>query len=350
MPGCTLHSIVKYCLTTLICWVGGTALLVSPVVTHGQDPHYSQFYENPLYLNPALAGLGECTRFILNFRDQWTNIQDPWVDNSHAYITYAASYDEFFNTINGSVGVQFWGDKAGGNILSTNAFNAMYAYRLEVTDRLNVQGALQASVYQKKINFDDLVFEDQLDPRFGLVRSSTAPQNIPEGGRSSVLYPDFTAGLFAYEKKFNYYGGVAVKHLTRPNESLLGYTSRLPMRLTVHAGGMFHIYDYYEDEMFLAPDIMYTQQDKFHQLNLGLLWSNQRLFAGIWARMNFGEYNLSDALIPRVGFKKGIFRISYSYDATVSGLGLARTFGAHELAIQLRFCEEKQVINCPRFY
>jgi type IX secretion system PorP/SprF family membrane protein len=316
-----------------------------------QDPHYSQFYENPLYLNPALAGLGECTRFILNFRDQWPSIQDPHVDNSHAYLTYAASYDEYFHMINGGVGVQFWGDKAGGNILSTNAFNAMYAYRLDISEEVRLQAGLQASIFQKKVNWEDLVFGDQLHPINGIYKETTSAKNIPEHGRTTIFYPDFTAGVFAYQKEFRYYGGLAVKHMTQPNESLIGYESRLPMRFTVHGGALFHIYEYYEDEMFIAPDIMYTQQDKFKQLNVGLYWSNQTFFAGLWGRMAFGEYNISDAVIPRIGYKHDIFRISYSFDATLSDLGVARTYGAHELAIQIRFCDnKKEPIYCPRFY
>ena len=36
-----------------------------------QDPSFTQFYANPLYLNPAFAGTARCPRLNLNYRNQW---------------------------------------------------------------------------------------------------------------------------------------------------------------------------------------------------------------------------------------------------------------------------------------
>ena len=36
-----------------------------------QDPAFSQFLVNPLYLNPAMAGSDICPRISLNHRNQW---------------------------------------------------------------------------------------------------------------------------------------------------------------------------------------------------------------------------------------------------------------------------------------
>ena len=42
---------------------------------NAQDAMFSQFYANPLYLNPAFAGSNVCPRISLNFRDQWPSMQ-----------------------------------------------------------------------------------------------------------------------------------------------------------------------------------------------------------------------------------------------------------------------------------
>ena len=36
-----------------------------------QDPEFTQFYANPLYLNPAFAGSARCPRIVMNYRNQW---------------------------------------------------------------------------------------------------------------------------------------------------------------------------------------------------------------------------------------------------------------------------------------
>ena len=49
---------------------------------HAQDPAFSQFYANPLYLNPAFAGTNDCPRVNLNYRDQWPGIGRTYVTTS----------------------------------------------------------------------------------------------------------------------------------------------------------------------------------------------------------------------------------------------------------------------------
>jgi hypothetical protein len=39
-----------------------------------QDPEFTQFYANPLYLNPAFAGTNRCPRLVMNYRNQWPSL------------------------------------------------------------------------------------------------------------------------------------------------------------------------------------------------------------------------------------------------------------------------------------
>ena len=52
-----------------------------------QDPEFSQFYANPLYLNPAFAGSNNCPRVALNYRNQWPGL-------SGSFVTQSVSYDQ----------------------------------------------------------------------------------------------------------------------------------------------------------------------------------------------------------------------------------------------------------------
>src|SRR4051812_14773105 len=85
--------------------LSGTAL--------AQDPEFTQFYANPLYLNPAFAGSTRCPRIALNYRNQWPAL-------SGTYVTYSASYDQYVDALGGGIGLLVLNDKAGEGTLSTS--------------------------------------------------------------------------------------------------------------------------------------------------------------------------------------------------------------------------------------
>src|SRR5690348_885951 len=78
-----------------------------------QDPEFTQFYANPLYLNPAFAGSARCGRLALNFRDQWPSLTGQ-------FVTYSASYDQHVDAIGGGLGILAMSDKAGQGTITTN--------------------------------------------------------------------------------------------------------------------------------------------------------------------------------------------------------------------------------------
>ena len=61
---------------------------------NAQDPEFTQFYANPIYLNPAFAGTNICPRVNLNWRNQWPGV-------SGTFITYSASFDQHSEAIHG---------------------------------------------------------------------------------------------------------------------------------------------------------------------------------------------------------------------------------------------------------
>ena len=84
-------------------------LLILLQTGHGQslpDPHFSQFYANPLYLNPAMAGANICPRVIFNYRNQWPAL-------SQTFVTYNASFDMYIDKLHGGIGLDFIADRAG---------------------------------------------------------------------------------------------------------------------------------------------------------------------------------------------------------------------------------------------
>lgn len=317
------------------------AILCQTNSSYGQDPQFSQFYANPIYLNPAFAGSAVCPRMTLSFRDQWPSI-------SGTFVSYGAAYDQHFDRLSGGVGVLFLGDRAGQGTINTNAISAMYSYKLDVNRSFSMRAALQATFQQKSLNWDNLTFGDMIDERYGFVYDTQEqrPGTLTKG------YIDFSAGILAYTE--NFFGGVAVHHLTQPEEGFISI-SKLPRKYTAHAGYVIDIKRKSRrsrslNDINISPNILYMQQMQFHQLNYGFYYNYFPFVAGMWFRQNFEN---PDAFIVLFGVQQETFKFGYTYDLTVSKLTNV-TGGAHEISFIYQFpCPEKRrrvrAINCPSF-
>ena len=97
------------------------AITVSAQVL-AQDPEFTQFYSNPLYLNPAFAGTARCPRMVMNYRNQWPSL-------SGSFVTTSASYDQHVETIQGGLGLIVVNDRAAQSTLNTTTFSGIYSYQ-----------------------------------------------------------------------------------------------------------------------------------------------------------------------------------------------------------------------------
>jgi type IX secretion system PorP/SprF family membrane protein len=330
------------------------ALLAAFVIlvadARAQDPHFTQFYANPIYLNPAFAGSARCPRINLNYRNQWPAL-------ARTYITYSASYDQHVDLLSGGIGINVLNDKAGEGTLSTTNISGIYAYQLNISRDFSIRLGLQATYIQKKLNWDLLTFGDMIDPRYGYIYATQ--EQRPNESRS---FTDFSAGILAYSSTF--YGGVAVNHLTEPDEAfIVEGTSELPRKITAHAGAMLPLggglgYHYgtsrSDETTYLSPNIVYQQQISFNYLNLGAYILRAPMIGGLWLRANIDDGFKGESIIALVGIQKGLFKFGYSYDVTVSKLGNSTTGGAHEISFGMQFeCRPKKkrfrTISCPSF-
>lgn len=281
-----------------------------------QDPEFTQFYANPLYLNPALAGNKICTRAGVNYRAQWPGIYGT-------YSTVGVSVDKLAYKVKGGIGLVMMNDRAGKGTLNTTGVGLIYAPMVPLNKHSSISAAIQVGYWQKALNWNKLVFGDQIDPQDGAIFTT---QEIP--GLSRVGNFDLAAGMVFNSDHF--FAGAAVHHILEPNESFLGGNSPLPRKYTVHAGGIIPLSKgRYEDESFISPNLMYRQQGDFKQLNLGMYVKKGSIVGGLW-------YRGRDAFIVLLGIEAGHARIGYSYDVTVSKLTNASA-GAHEISLGWQF-------------
>ena len=288
-----------------------------------QDPVFTQFYAAPLQLNPAFAGNTYAPFITVNYRNQWSGF-----NNFKTYITYAASFSQFIEGMNSGIGLMIQSDDAGDGIYRNSRISAIYSYKLQVSEDLFIKFGVEGSAVQNRLNWDKLVFPDQIDP----TGETLFPTEEVAPDRFVKNYVDLSTGILAYSHLF--YGGITVKHLNTPDESLLGINSNinsgLPVRLSLHAGAQLPLDTDRKGnpKAFVSPNIMYVKQGDFGQVNAGAYLGFGSFFAGGWYRHALTN---GDAVIGLVGFQKGVMKIGYSYDITVSGLSSA-TGGTHEFS------------------
>ena len=319
------------------------AMLMLSATAGAQDIGFSQFYANPLYLNPAFAGSVVAPRISLTYRAQWPGLVS-------AFTTVSASYDQYFPDLHGGLGFIVLTDRVGDHgALSTNMLGAMYSFRFQVSRDIYVSAALQASIVNTHLSWDDyLRFPDQIDREMGFsyATGATPPDKL------SKWTPDFNFGVLVSGSKW--YAGAAISHLTQPNVAFYS-ADPVPMKITVHGGGLINVAEEGRRQSSLgtpiiSPNIVYQYQGGFHYFNYGVNLDWMPFIVGVWFR--HGTEN-SDAFIFQAGVRHDYFTVGYSYDVTVSKLANS-TAGAHEisLGVLLPVPENKKkikAIRCPSF-
>jgi type IX secretion system PorP/SprF family membrane protein len=293
------------------------------------DPHFSQFYAYPLWLNPAMTGTFEGDiRANLNFKDQWAGI-----DNG--YITSAVSA-EFKATDKVSWGFNILDQSAGD--IGYNYFAAYgalgYAIPISYDETKKISFGLEAGIIDRGFNLYNLQSDNQYDPVTGF--NPNLPSNENFNTTSSSIF-DASAGIYYYDtdpfSTAKIFGGVALAHLTDANDPFAtdGIKSKLPIRLTVNGGVTLKT-----DWIDITPNVLYIRQQQ-NQIRAVDLYTeiktddNYGLILGVMDR-------LDDAIVAEAGYHLKDMVIGISYDFTTSPLTTANDGqGGFELSIRYIF-------------
>lgn len=325
------------------------ALLVGTAANQlkAQDPHYTQYYIYPSWLNPALTGVFDGdVRVSGIYRSQWGNVTSP-------YKTPGISAD--FNTSrNASFGVSALQQRAGDGGYSYSTAYGSFAFSgvrfgRNGYHRLNL--GLQAGIIQKKFDPTKASFGNQYNPATGEFDpgmaagesfARTASANFDAG--AGVLYFDATPG-----KKANLFAGFSVSHLTRPADKFMEKSeeAKLAMRYTFHAGVRIML----SETMSITPNALYMKQGSAQEKMIGaFLQSRATETTDVMLGANL---RLNDAISPFVGFTYKDWVLGASYDINTSDLGkIAKGANSFELSlstiIRKKVKTEEVEFVCPR--
>ena len=119
-------------------------LINSSINLYAQDPIFTQFYSNPVYLNPAFAGSNKCPRIVSNFRNQWPGF-------SGDFITTSLTYDQYVDKIKGGLGVILMSDQVA-KTLKSNEASFVYSYHQHLSRKFTLNFGIQGTYISKSVD------------------------------------------------------------------------------------------------------------------------------------------------------------------------------------------------------
>lgn len=313
----------------------------------GQDAQFSQMDNSLVFMNPAMVGAEQDSRFVVNHRGQW-------LKTSGSYITTAAAADFYIKPKgygtryfrNSGFGVLVVNDFLNGIGQQSNMLALAYATEVKLRNRLAFRSALQLGVGQRSVDYQRFTFGDMLTPD-GRTGNASAEGLTSLSGN---VYPSVSIGGMLYSPEFQL--GAVVHHANQPNIGLLNETVTLPLRFTLHA--RYHlsldekIVANKRPEKMFSPFIVYRQQGPYQQFELGSTLSLHAIDFGLWFRglpypVPNAALRNADALILYSGINYGQFKVGVSYDLTVNDLGLPNTGGSYEFSVRYLFNDPKSI-------
>lgn len=309
------------------------------------DPHFSQYYVYPSFLNPALTGAFDGSYRVGGiYRSQWGSVSSP-------FSTPGLAAD--FNT---GKGMNF-----GGSVLHQKAGDGGYSYttayvsaaftgvRFGNNGDQHILFGMQAGIINRSFNPSKLHFGDQWNPITGY-NPGVASADVLQTNSATTF--DIGAGAMYYDGRLNrnanLYFGFSAGHLSRPKDPF-GTTGneKLPVRYTAHAGVRLKM----GDNGTFIPNLLYMRQGNAEEKMAGAYAS---LRATETTDLLFGaNYRFDDAISPFVGFNHKNMTLGVSYDVNTSDLG-KMVNGASSFEVSLTVIGKKKTrlkqedFFCPR--
>ncbi len=324
--------------------------LLTGMASHAQDMHFSQFYETPLFRNPALAGIVNADiRAQAVYRSQWNSV-------ANAYKTVSANAEYKMPVGNGdnfaTIAMQVFHDRAGTtNLTSTQVMPALNFHK-SMSSRKNVYLSMgfMGGVMQRRFDRSKMTTNNQYDG----------------GGDGETLentqysYFDGAVGLslnseFGNSQENNYVLGVAYHHFNKPKTSFYQNAEiELSPKYVLSAGVRFNLNEF----SLLTIEADHSRQQQFTETIAGMMYTlkigaeaeglNYSLSGGGYLRWN-------DALIPTVKLNYHPFGVGLSYDVNISTLrNSSYGRGGFELSLTYTGFSKRNnsslnAVHCPRY-
>jgi len=323
------------------------ALIISGV-SYGQDIHWSQFNDIPMFQNPGHAGhFSGDYRFVGNYRDQWRSVTVP-------FNTFSLSADtRLRNYKNVGVGLLFFHDVVGDGKLRTVEVQGDFSYLIKASKDSThcIRPGINFGMNHRQINWDQLYWDNQYN---GVSFDPTLPtfENYQADKRTNISFGVGAIYEYYKDKRHKITAGLGFYNINRPDQGFYGKTIPRDIRVNIFAKGLYKI----DIDWDLVPSVNLSFQGVYREIIIGSsvkytliekAGAYRALYGGIW-------YRNRDAAYVSVGMDYQDWFIGLSYDVNFSKLVPASNLrGGLEIAtryILSRFKPKKVVHRvCPDY-
>jgi type IX secretion system PorP/SprF family membrane protein len=312
------------------------------------DPHFTQNYTYPMYINPAMVGQSDGDlRASAIYRSQWSAMGNP-------YRTTGLSADTRTNN-NLALGVNLLNQSAGDggfNYFNAYASVAYTGVKFGKDENHHVIFAMQAGVLNRHVDQSKFKWGEQWNPITGYSASNSTTESFAQ---SSATTLDMATGVLYYDatpdRKYNIFGGISFYHINKPIDPIVSTQTTelntIPMRYTLHGGASINLME----GMNIVPHFLYNRQGNATETMLGMYL--QKMVNEETTIMGGGYYRYKDAIAPYFGVDYKNFLIGVSYDVNTSKLG-AMTRNVNSFELTFSYIMRKEIkglvdfIHCPR--
>jgi type IX secretion system PorP/SprF family membrane protein len=283
-------------------------------VFFAQDVHWSQYFDNSIFINPANSGnfIG-LSRAHLQYKDQWRSVTKP-------FQTFSITYDTRLKK-NEAIGLGFVliNDVVGDGKFRTIELQAApsYTYKLKADSSRVLRFGLQLAFNHRVFDFSKFYFDEQynqvaFDPNAPITEDLSTERKTTFSLGSGVAYSH------KIDAKKNIRFGFSSFNMNQPNQGFYGQKIRRDFRIVGTIASDILL----KTNFTLMPSLIYQRQGKFNEFIVGArmkqaipdqLRRNIALYYGTYFRNK-------DAFYVHMGMDYKNYYGGISYDFNVSTL------------------------------
>lgn len=285
-------------------------LFLSTSIFAQQDPEFSMYHLNGMYLNPGYTGSHDVINATVFYRNQWLKV--PGSPQTASVAVHSPLKNDHIG-----LGLTYTYDAIG--VTKTNSLYASFAYRIKVGKKKDIHlcFGLNAGFDNYRSDLNTIATTESDDPAF-------------TNNAQKRWLPNFGAGFYAYNNSF--FAGISVPRIlsnTLKGKSSAFSTSTTTARqyqeMIITGGYVFTL----SKKVKFMPSVLV----KYVPLHAPVTFDFSTTFIFIDRLWLGASYRFNDSYNFMFAFEAiRQLRIGYCYDLTVSPLNKS-TSGTHEIML-----------------